>query len=115
MTITQPVFDVAHLGHVEMLTDRYDESLDFFTRVYGLKLSGVDATSAYLRAWDDYEFHSLKLTRAETTGVGHIGYRCASPEALARTISRVLYPDDIDRELAGRHDNSERHRPLRLP
>ena len=36
---TNPSFDIAHLGHVEMLTDRFDESLDFFTRVYGLKLS----------------------------------------------------------------------------
>jgi hypothetical protein len=52
----------AHLGHVELLTDRFDESLDFFTRVYGLKLSAQEGDSAYLRAWDDYEFHSLKLT-----------------------------------------------------
>ena len=81
--------DIAHLGHVEMLTDRYDESLDFFTRVYGLKLSGEDATSAYLRAWDDYEYHSLKLTRSHTTGVAHIGYRAASPEALARRVAAI--------------------------
>ena len=76
--------DVAHLGHVEILTDRFDESLDFFTRVYGLKLSGMESQSAYLRAWDDYEYHSLKLTRHHTTGVGHIGYRVSSPEALER-------------------------------
>ncbi|WP_071673112.1 VOC family protein [Nioella nitratireducens] len=82
-------FDIAHLGHVEMLTDRFEESLDFFTRVYGLKLSGQDETSAYLRAWDDYEFHSLKLTRAKTTGVGHIGYRAASPEALDRRVAAI--------------------------
>ena len=25
--------DIAHLGHVEMLTDKFDESLDFFTRI----------------------------------------------------------------------------------
>jgi catechol 2,3-dioxygenase len=81
--------DIAHLGHVEVYTDRFDESLDFFTRVYGLKLSGQDADSAYLRAWDDYEFHSLKLTRHHTTGVGHIGYRAASPEALARRVAVV--------------------------
>ena len=43
---TNPSFDIAHLGHVEMFTDRYDESLDFFTRIYGLKLSGEDARSA---------------------------------------------------------------------
>ncbi|CUH81369.1 VOC family protein [Tropicibacter naphthalenivorans] len=89
MTATTQVFDVAHLGHIEMLTDKYDESLDFFTRVYGLVLSAEDETSAYLRAWDDYEFHSLKLTRAETTGVGHIGYRCVSPEALARRVEAI--------------------------
>jgi catechol 2,3-dioxygenase len=82
-------FDIAHLGHVEMLTDRFQESLDFFTRVYGLKLSGQDESSAYLRAWDDYEFHSLKLTRAATTGVGHIAYRASSPEALERRAKAI--------------------------
>ena len=86
---TNPSFDIAHLGHVEMFTDRYDESLDFFTRIYGLKLSGEDSRSAYLRAWDDYEFCTLKLTRADTTGVGHIGYRAASPEALERRVAAI--------------------------
>lgn len=86
---TNPSFDIAHLGHVEMLTNRFDESLDFFTRVYALKLSGQDETSAYLRAWDDYEFATLKLTRSNTTGVGHIGYRTASPEALDRRVRAI--------------------------
>lgn len=86
---TNPSFDIAHLAHVEMLTDRYDESLDFFTRVYGLTASAEDETSAYLRAWDDYEFHTLKLTRADTTGVGHIAYRASSPEALERRVEAI--------------------------
>ncbi|MBT9385793.1 VOC family protein [Pseudooceanicola sp. CBS1P-1] len=81
--------DIAHLGHVEMLTDKFEESLDFFTRVYGLKLSAQTETSAYLRAWDDYEFCTLKLTKSDTTGVGHIGYRAASPEALERRVKAI--------------------------
>jgi catechol 2,3-dioxygenase len=81
--------DIAHLGHVEVLTDRFDESLDFFVRVYGLKLSLLQGDSAYLRAWDDYEFHSLKLTKASRTGVGHIGYRAASAEALERRAEAI--------------------------
>ncbi|MEO8241913.1 MAG: VOC family protein [bacterium] len=81
--------DLAHLAHVEVYTDQFDKSLDFFTRVYGLKLSGQDATSAYLRAWDDYEFHSLKLTRHHSTGIGHLAYRVTSPEALARRVAAV--------------------------
>ena len=76
--------DVAHLGHVEVYSDKFEESLDFYKRVYGLTESERDADSVYLRAFDDYEFHSLKLTRHHTTGVGHIGYRVSSPEALAR-------------------------------
>ncbi|MCW1951840.1 MAG: VOC family protein [Octadecabacter sp.] len=92
-TPTNPSFDLAHLGHVEVLTDKFDESLAFFTEIYGLKLSGLDENSAYLRAWDDYEFCSLKLTRSDTTGVGHIGYRAASPEALERRVAAIEASD----------------------
>ena len=86
---TTPSFDLAHLGHVEILTDKFDESLDFCTRVYGLKLSTQDGDSAYLRAWDDYEFCTLKLTAADTTCVGHIGYRTVSEEALDRRVALI--------------------------
>lgn len=85
----EPSHDIAHLAHVEIYTDRYEESLDFFTRVYGLKLSAEDGQSAYLRAWDDYEFHSLKLTRHAHTGIGHVAYRAASPEALQRRVEAI--------------------------
>ncbi len=85
----EPIFDIAHLAHVEVYTDKFEESLDFFTRIYGLKLSGQDETSAWLRAWDDYEFHSLKLTRHHTTGVGHIAYRTSSPQALERRVKAI--------------------------
>lgn len=81
--------DIAHLGHVELYTDKFDDSLAFFTDVYGLTLSGQDDCSAYLRAWDDYEFHSLKLTRHHSTGVGHIAYRAASEQALHRRVAAI--------------------------
>jgi catechol 2,3-dioxygenase len=86
---SEPCHDVAHLGHVEVYTDKFEESLDFFTRVFGLSESGRDAASAYLRGFDDYEFHSLKLTRHKTTGVGHVGYRVSSPEALERRVAAI--------------------------
>ncbi len=60
----EPCFDVAHLGHVELFTDKPEESLDFFVRVYGMTESGREGGSVYLRGWDDYEFHTLKLTAA---------------------------------------------------
>ena len=37
---SEPCFDIAHLAHVELLTDKPAESLDFFVNVYGLTESG---------------------------------------------------------------------------
>jgi catechol 2,3-dioxygenase len=87
--MAEPCHDIAHLAHVELLTNRFDESLDFFTRVYGLSVSAKTATTAYLRGFDDYEFHSLKLTASERTGIGHVAYRASSPEALERRVAAI--------------------------
>jgi catechol 2,3-dioxygenase len=85
----EPIFDIAHLGHVELLTNKPQESLDFFTNVFGLTESGREGDSVFLRAYDDYEFHTLKLTAAKTTGIGHAGYRAASPQALRRRMAAL--------------------------
>ena len=87
--MSEPRFDGAHLGHIELLTNKFEESLDFFVNVYGLTPSGRDADSVYLRAWDDYEFHTLKLTRSDTTGMAHCGYRTSSEEALMRRVAAI--------------------------
>ena len=85
----EPIHDIAHLAHVELLTDKPEASLDFFVNVLGLTESGREGDSVYLRAWDDYEFHTLKLTASHRTGVGHIGYRATSEQALMRRVAAI--------------------------
>ena len=102
----EPCFDIAHLAHVEIYTDKFEQSLDFFVRVYGLTVSGQDENSAYLRAWDDYEFCSLKLTRHHTTGVGHIAYRASSEAALMR---RVKVIEASKYQVLGWNDGDQSH------
>jgi catechol 2,3-dioxygenase len=77
-------FDLAHLAHVELLTPTPDESLHFFVNVFGMTESGRRGDSVYLRAWDDYEHHTLKLTASKVAGMGHMAFRATSPEALQR-------------------------------
>jgi catechol 2,3-dioxygenase len=89
MPSTEPCFDVAHLGHIELLTDKPEQSLDFFVNILGLSESGREGDSVYLRAFDDYEFHTLKLTAAGTTGIRHAGYRTSSAEALKRRVAAI--------------------------
>ncbi|HEV1999906.1 MAG TPA: VOC family protein, partial [Xanthobacteraceae bacterium] len=76
--------ELAHLGHVEMLTPKLDESLKFFVEVVGMQESGRKGQSVYLRAYDDYEHHTLKLTAAKEPGIGHFAFRTWNKPALER-------------------------------
>src|SRR5690348_15177973 len=80
----EPIMDIAHLGHLELLTPTFDKSARFFVDVMGMTVSGKKDDSIYLRAYDDYERYSLKLTASKTSGMAHVAYRCRSPQALER-------------------------------
>jgi catechol 2,3-dioxygenase len=82
-------FDLAHLAHLELLTPKPDESLHFFVNVLGMTESARRGDSVYLRGWDDYEHHTLKLTAGKTAGMGHYAFRASSPEALARRVAVI--------------------------
>ena len=71
----EPIMDVAHLGHLELLTPKPEESLRFFVDVLGMTESGRRGESVYLRAWDDDERYSLKLTGSHSSGLGHAAVR----------------------------------------
>ncbi|TCJ12711.1 catechol 2,3-dioxygenase [Rubrobacter taiwanensis] len=82
--VREPIYDIAHLGHVELLTPAFDESLWFFTEVLGMEEVARRGGSAYLRAFGDYALYTLKLTAADRAGLGHIAWRATSPAALER-------------------------------
>ena len=88
-TEPSPRHEIAHLGHVELLTPTPQESLHFFVDVLGLTECGRGGDSVYLRTWDDYEHHSLKLTASSTSGVGRTALRTSSPQALDRRVAEL--------------------------
>ncbi|MBW8486754.1 catechol 2,3-dioxygenase [Actinomadura parmotrematis] len=84
-----PTHEIAHVGHVELRTPDPEASARFFTDVLGLTETAAEGDSVYLRAWDDYERYTVKLTAHATSGVGRVGLRAASPEALARRVAAI--------------------------
>src|SRR5436309_4977413 len=82
----EPIFDVAHLGHVELLSPKPAESLWFFRDVLGMQEVARQGSSVYLRAWGEYELYSLKLTEAKQAGLAHVAFRAMSPQALERRV-----------------------------
>jgi len=87
--LPEPVMDIAHLGHVELLTPKPEASLRFFTAVMGMTEAGRQGDSVFLRGWDDYETYSLQLTAAKNSGLGHAAFRTRSPQALERRVAAL--------------------------
>jgi catechol 2,3-dioxygenase len=86
----EPIFDVSHLGHVELLTPKPEESLWFFTHLLSLREVARSGQSVYLRAYGDYALTTLKLTEAAAPGLGHAAFRCSSAAALQRRVQALV-------------------------
>jgi catechol 2,3-dioxygenase len=87
--MTEPVYDVAHLGRVELLTPDLDGTRSFFVDVLGLDEVDHVGDSIFLRAWGDYERASLQLTSSERPGVGTSSWRTTSEAALERRAAAI--------------------------
>ncbi len=87
--MSEIIWDIAHLAHVEMLTPKLDASCRFFTDIMGMSVTATQGDSIYLRAYDDYEHHTLKLTANPTPGMRHFAWRTRSAEALQRRVKAI--------------------------
>ncbi len=86
---TEPIRDIAHLGHVELLTPTPERSLWFFRDLLGMEVVERQGVSVHLRGYGDHAASTLTLTKAERPGVGCISWRAASPAALARRAAAI--------------------------
>ena len=73
---------VAHVGHAELRVTDLERSRWFFTEVMGLFVSNEDDERIYLRAWQDWDHHTLILKKADSPGLEHVGWRVEAPEDL---------------------------------
>lgn len=82
----EPIFDTHQLAHVEVLTPKPEETLRFFTDLLGMEVTTRQGQSVYLRAYEDWYHHTLKITEAKKPGLGHVAWRTSSPQALERRV-----------------------------
>ena len=83
------IHDIAHLAHIELRTPTLEQSVTFFVDYLGLTATGESGDSVFLRAWDDYEQTTIKLTAHTTSGIGRTNLRAASAEALQDLAKRI--------------------------
>lgn len=74
---------IAHIGHAELRVTNLERSRWFFTELMGLHVSAEEDDRVYLRAWQDWDHHTLVLVQAEDSGLEHVAWRVSAPEDLA--------------------------------
>ncbi|MGE4426841.1 MAG: VOC family protein [Solirubrobacteraceae bacterium] len=80
---------VSHIGHVELRVPDVAASTRFLTEFVGLRVTSQDDDVAYLRAWQDFDHHTLKLVRSDTAELGHIGWRAATRDDVLAIEAKV--------------------------
>ncbi|MFC2949720.1 VOC family protein [Virgibacillus sediminis] len=75
--------EIAKLGHVALETTDMEKSLWFFKEVIGLEETETKDGVVYLRAWGDFEHHTLSLKKGNEPRVDHIGWKAKRPEDVA--------------------------------
>jgi len=81
--------EIAKLGHVALVSADLEKSLWFFRDTIGLEETEVVDGVHYLRAWGDFEHHTLSITAGETSYIDHIGWRTKRREDIA-TFANLL-------------------------
>ena len=78
--------DVAHVSHLELLTPGRTTAWPSLPRSWACTRPRGPAIR-HLRAWGDYERHTLKLTAHTTSGLGHLGLRVRDDATLQRLVA----------------------------
>ena len=71
----EPIMDVAHLGHLELLTPKPEESLRFFVDVMGMTESGRRATASICAPG------TITSATRSSSRRRHVGHRPCRPSA----------------------------------
>ncbi|MGG4454096.1 catechol 2,3-dioxygenase [Brevibacillus porteri] len=85
----EPIFDIAQIAHVEIFSPKPEETLWFFKELLGMEETTRQGQSVYLRAYEDFYHHTLKITEAKEAGMGHVAWRATSEAALERRVQAL--------------------------
>lgn len=80
---------ISHIGHAELRVVDLEASTEFFTTLLGLYVTSRTEDRVYLRAWNDWDHHTLTLVHGPTSGLAHCGWRVESEADLASFATRL--------------------------
>lgn len=80
---------IMRLGRAELRVLDLEKSVDYYTNVIGLDVVDREEGKVYLKAWDEWDHHSVILQEADSPGLDHMGFKVESLEDMTRYEKRA--------------------------
>ncbi len=75
---------ILRLGHCELFVTDLERAREFYVHILGFRECASDKNHIYLRGVDEFDLHTLTLTKNKSGGLGHFALRVSDPEDLDR-------------------------------
>ncbi|KIZ36421.1 MULTISPECIES: 3,4-dihydroxyphenylacetate 2,3-dioxygenase [Rhodopseudomonas] len=82
-----PPFNITRCSHVVLDVADLDASVAFYDKIIGLHVEDRDDATAYLRASEEQQHHSLVLRKAKTAAAARLGFRVGEDSDLDKAAS----------------------------
>jgi catechol 2,3-dioxygenase len=80
---------IMRLGRVELRVMDLEKSAFYYTTVIGLQETGRSEGRVYLKAWDEWDHHSVVLKQADSPGLDHFAFKVAHVEDLTKLEKKI--------------------------
>jgi len=80
---------IMRLGRVQLRVMDLEKAVDYYTNIIGLEETGREDGKVYLKAWDEYDHHSVILQEADSPGIDHFAFKVSSLDELAKYEKRI--------------------------
>ena len=104
---------ITHLRHVDLAVPDYDQQLEFYTDMWGLKPETTDDGLAFLAAEGSPEQYQVRLRKDDEKRLDLISFGAASAadvDAMAERLGTAGHRHRDPANRCGQHDRGGRHR-----
>lgn len=74
---------IMRIGRAELKVLDLKEAVNYYTNVIGLDITGESEGKVYLKAWDEFDHHSVILQESDSAGLDHFAFKVENEDELA--------------------------------
>ncbi|MBB6444943.1 catechol 2,3-dioxygenase [Bacillus benzoevorans] len=74
---------IMRIGRAEIKVLDLKQAVDYYTNIIGLDITGESEGKVYLKAWDEFDHHSVILQESDSAGLDHFAFKVENDDELA--------------------------------